>query len=108
MRVDQSTFLLHGGLIIGKPLCPLSYKKLHCFLSLFGMAPSSMAVLWHRINLPSKAKLKHLLWALMHLKCYGTEFTMSSLLHITWKTYWKWTRVVVDAIDAIAPDVVCT
>jgi len=108
MRVDQSTFLLHGGLIIGKPLRPLSYEKLHCFRSFFGMAPSSVAVLWHRIDLPSKAKPKHLLWALMHLKCYGTEFTMSSLLRITRKTYQKWTRVVVDAIVAIAPDVVCT
>jgi len=72
------------------------------------MAPSSVAVLWHRIDLPSKAKPKHLLWALMHLKCYGTEFTMSSLLRIRRKTYRKWIGVMVDAIDAIAPDVVRT
>lgn len=105
--VSIYTILGLAGSIAGKRLNPSSNEDMALFRSLFGVSPRVCLNLWHQhINLPPKAKPKHLLWALLYLKVYGTEQALSGMVHVTRKTYRKWVRIMVGAIAAAAPYVV--
>lgn len=97
---------LAGG-IAGKQLNFGSSEDMARFKSLFGVSPIVCLDLWcRRLNLPAGATPKHLLWALLYLKVYGSEQVLSGMVHATRKTFRKWVRVMVATIAAAAPNVV--
>ena len=79
----------------------------HQFRSYFGVSAKVCVDLWHRMSLSLGAKPKHLLWALLYLKTYGTETTLSSRCLVTRKTYRKWVRLMLPRIAELAPHLVC-
>lgn len=46
------------------------------FRSLFGGSPVTCSMIWAKCEFPQHVKAKHLLWALMFLKTYGTETSL--------------------------------
>jgi len=80
------------------------------FRSLFGAAPSSCLLLWRMLQqrrvLPPLAMPKHLMWALLFLKSYGTEFCNAGRAGTTRKTYRKWVKLMLRSITALTPTVV--
>jgi len=76
------------------------------FRAHFGLAPSSVLSLWNNLCLPNprvpvlprNAQLKHLLWALLHMKVYGSEATLSRMCKTNRKTFRLWVRAMMDAI----------
>ena len=47
------------------------------FRTLFGCSPVTCSVIWVKCDFSHQVKRKHLLWALMFLKTYGTEATLT-------------------------------
>ena len=88
------------------------------FRSYFGTSSRICAVLWELLKRQRKriakkdgygnVSPKHLLWALMFLKVYGVEATLSSMAGgVDEKTYRKWVWIFVKAIANLEPELVC-
>jgi hypothetical protein len=82
------------------------------FRAMFGTRAEICSLLWDMIE-PSDftmgkgAKSCHLLWALMFLKLYATEATLSALAGgVDEKTFRKWSGRFVSAIADLTPEVV--
>ena len=54
-----------------------------------------------RAGLPGSDALYHLLWGLLFLKAYGTEYTMSPMVKTIWKTFKKWAMIVGEEIASL-------
>lgn len=110
MPVDIYTFLRIGGGMANKVFRFGVVEHMREFRSLFGMAPVTCVDLWKHLHrnskLPKKATPKHLLWAVLFLKVYGTETDMSSRVRTTRKTFRKWVRKMLIAIAGLKPIVV--
>jgi len=80
------------------------------FRSLFGVSASTCLLLWNKLRQhnarPPNATPKHLMWALLFLKSYGTEFCNSSRAKTTRKTFRKWVKIMLGAMTNLAPIVV--
>lgn len=78
------------------------------FKSLFGISPNMAAVVWNICDFPPGTTGRHLLWALLFLKVYGTEMTLLTLIggKVCRTTFRKWIWIVIEAIAAQAPSVV--
>lgn len=81
------------------------------FRAFFGTTVQICAILWNELNdhslLPTRAQHKHLLWALMFLKIYGTEHVMVKLAGCkSEKTFRKWTNVYIIALSNLTSSVV--
>lgn len=78
------------------------------FKSFFGVSPNVCAVIWHLIKSDSSSsnEPKHLLWALLFLKQYGTEHERRTILKKDEKTIRKWTFLYIKLIGEM--DVVKT
>ena len=63
------------------------------FRAHFGTTPQICEKLWKMLDpcdqINERAKLKHLLWALVCMKVYGTETVLSSLVGVSEKTFCK-------------------
>ena len=108
MPVTLFTFIGIGGSIANRRFNPGSFEDMHHFRSLFGISPATCSMLWHRLQAhrPARAQPKHLMWALLFLKVYGTEAALSSMTRSTRKTYRKWVRKMLRSISLLAPVVV--
>ena len=80
------------------------------FRANFGLSERSVLSLWNQLVdrnpnklLPAKAKLKHLLWALLYLKVYATETVLSQMAKTTRKTFRIWVAKILDAIFGLVP-----
>jgi hypothetical protein len=81
--------------------------------SSFGAPPEVCCVSWNKINpyktMPAGADPKHILWALLFLTVYDTEHNSAQRLsNVDEKTYWKWSKLFVDAISYLECKVVST
>ena len=82
------------------------------FRAFFGTTVQMCAILWKQLNdhsfLPERShQHKHLLWALMFLKIYGTEHVMVKLAGCkSEKTFRKWTNVYIIALSNLTSSVV--
>lgn len=70
------------------------------FTSLFGTSPAMCSLMWGMLleDLPEGGKPKHLLWALIFLKTYGTEHVMRACIGADEKISRKWIWQFVEAI----------
>jgi hypothetical protein len=71
------------------------------FRAMFGCLPGHCAILWNTINdeHPIGGEPKHLLYALMFLKVYGTEHVHSSIAKCDEKTFRKWAWAYVELLS---------
>jgi hypothetical protein len=81
------------------------------FKALFGTTAQVCVTLWELMSpetsMPKNARPKHLLWALLLLKVYGTETVLSSLVGgTTEKTYRKWAWCFIEGIAKLESSVV--
>ena len=80
------------------------------FRAHFGTTPQICEKLWKMLDpcdqINERAKLKHLLWALLFMKIYGTESVLSSLVGVSEKTFRKWVWLFVEAISYLESEVV--
>lgn len=108
LKVTQQDFLTFGGVLLRHRLNPNSLEDLRNFRSHFGVAPVTCVGLWIRIQqaLPPNATPYHLLWTLLYMKVYASEFTLSGMARKTRTTYRKWVKVVMKSIADLAPSVV--
>jgi hypothetical protein len=88
------------------------------FREMFGCSAAVVAITWNYIERVigwtglkgyRSRKIDHLLWALMFLKVYGKEATLSSLFGgVDEKTYRKWVWLYVEAVSSLESFVVST
>jgi hypothetical protein len=108
-ELTQSRLLQLAGTILNYTLSG-SDESLKDFRAHFGMAPGSVINLWFRIDqamrIPVGAKPIHLLWALLHLKVYGSQTVMARMCKTNRKTFRKWVKKMVRAIHSIASRIV--
>lgn len=73
------------------------------FRHLFGVTPHVVSEVWNRMkhNLPRRSNCKHLLWALLFLKCYGSEHVHCALVGADEKTFRKWSWIFVKKISEL-------
>ena len=81
------------------------------FCAIFGCGPLVALVLSGMVltepMVVSGATVVHMLWALMFLKVYGNETTMSTMAGVDEKTFQKWAWVLIEAISDLESSVVC-
>ena len=81
--------------IFGRPLGNSSTVLSRRYRGLFGVTPHITNLLWSyvRNKLPRNTHERHLLWALLFLKCYPTDTVLSALCCADESTvrYWIWT-----------------
>lgn len=110
--ISADRFLVLGiEHILGKSVGELELARRR-FVSTFGTDPIVVTVVW-RLLLPWRQrqrgiKPQHLLWALMFMKLYTVETTVSSMAGVTEKTYRKWAWRFVEAIGRLSGKVVST
>lgn len=77
------------------------------FRSLFGTSPLICSIVWGilKSEIPPGGEPRHLLWALLFLKTYGTEHTLRVMTKVDEKTQRKWVWLFIELISSI--DVVC-
>ena len=73
------------------------------FASLFGVTPKVCSIVWRKIShqFTNRIEPKHLLWALLFLKCYGSESVHSALTGVDEKTFRLWVWRVVPSIGQL-------
>ena len=80
------------------------------FCAHFGTTLQICKKLWKMLDpcnqIHKKAKLKHLLWALVFMKIYGTETVLSSLVGVSEKIFRKWVWLFIEAISYLKSEVV--
>ena len=80
------------------------------FKTLFGASVGCLAMIWSLLGDSHTRKLrfeqKHMLWAFMWLKQYGTETVLSGTVGCTEKTFRERVRVVLAEINRLYTDVV--
>ena len=84
------------------------------FRAHFGTTPTVCLIIWERLDpfesiLPYHrgVQFKHLLWALLFMKIYGTEHLHTSLVGgVDEKTFRKWSWIFIDAIADLECEVV--
>jgi hypothetical protein len=88
------------------------FESLTKFKAFFGITPSMCAIIYNRIYHKVCVDYRnfapnHLLWGLMFLKVYGTEYVMIQLAGTkSRKTYRKWVWTVISYIAGESHDVV--
>ena len=77
MEVTEFNFREAALPIIGRAKVTWSGDLDTCFLACFGMSSLLYVHVWDdfQASLPGGAALYHLLWGLLFLKAYGTEYT---------------------------------
>lgn len=90
-----------------KTLSVSDTKKFH---SLFGTSPLVCSIIWKKLIeynfLPRKSCPFHMLWALLFLKLYNNESTLSSIVGTSNRTFRKWSWMFVIAIHKLQSFVV--
>ncbi|ETV67416.1 hypothetical protein H257_16391 [Aphanomyces astaci] len=70
------------------------------FVALFGTTLYVTSVLWAKLEPhPRGGQPRHLLWALMFLKVYGTEHVHATIAAVDEKTYRKWSWMYIKAFE---------
>jgi len=110
------TYLIHPSLFFSKGIefagwaadSPVNRRSLERFRSYYGCSPGVCSVLWDRICAlcPRGYSFKHLLWALMFLKVYGTESVLVGKIGVDEDTYRDHMWPVVRAIASLKLQVV--
>jgi hypothetical protein len=84
-------------------------NRLRRFKAFFGTCPAQVAMLWNSLHQNwllshvTKPQPKHLLWALLFLKDYGTEEKLAALVGgVDTKTFRKWTWTYVKAVAGLS------
>lgn len=77
------------------------------FISMFGLSPKVIAVVWNITPFDDDVKLLHMLWALNFLKTYATESVLIQLAgNVDRKTYRKRVWSVLSSFKAKAKEIV--
>lgn len=100
MEVTSDTFR-YWGRKLGRRACTVSASSQELqFRSLFGVTPDVCELSWRNIFpfSPEGSRPKHLLWALLLLKVYGTEKLNSVITVSDPKTFRKWAWTFVELI----------
>jgi hypothetical protein len=73
------------------------------FRSLFGTTPLICSLIWCKLveDAPANSEPRHLLYALLFLKVYGTEAEYKSLTNCDEKTFRKWSWIFIDLISQL-------
>ena len=89
---------LHGDKFVSEK----EYRK---FREYFGCSIDTTVALWTLLSKFTdigKAKVEHLLWALLFMKVYSTESVLCGLVgHPTQKTFRKWTKLIIKQIATL-------
>ena len=86
------TFLSEGAIILKRREMKGTYSDSfdRDYRSFFGCSPVVCGVIWVRCNgFSSTTQPKHLLWALLFLKCYTTEKKLSTLVGISCRQHYR-------------------
>ena len=99
--VNSASFLLLARTIQRGGHGDGRYASDRAFRALFGVSSLVVNDIWHaaKPNFPAGTKPKHLLWACLLLKVYGTEDALSSLVGTTRKTFRKWSWAVINVVS---------
>ena len=65
----------------------------------FGVSIDTCCKLWYLCEFPKKTKHKHVLWALMLMRLYDNNVTLSASVKCSPKTFSKWTKIVIEVIS---------
>lgn len=88
----------------------LSTSEKEKFHSFFGTSPLVCSITWKKLIeydfMPRKGSPFHMLWALMFLKLYSNENTLSSIADTSNRTFRKWSWKFVIAFRKLQPFVV--
>jgi hypothetical protein len=115
MRVPADTFWEIGlGMANSNPKCRKSKTSHRRFRATFGTGPEMCSELWHRLEPETwgcgtgerGVAYKHLLWALLLMKVYGTENFLRGVAKAHEQTFRKWTWMFIGKIAALKPKVV--
>jgi len=97
-----------AGWIINHNLTSSAESEME-FRAHFGLSTSSVFLLWNQLvdaprsRVPANTKLKHLLWTLLYLKVYPTEFVLCRMVKTNRKTLRTWIGKMLDAIFGLVP-----
>jgi hypothetical protein len=112
--VDASAVLEVGRAIMKRETNRSVATEERRFREFFGCSPTVAANAWNMIELKGEEwtgiqqhfgrEVKHMLWALMFLKTYAKESTLSTLAGgVDEKTLRKWSQIYVEALAMLEP-----
>jgi hypothetical protein len=116
VRCSPSSFLALGLRLLYKKstttttTITTTNTQIRWFRSTFGASSDVCSHTWeilsHYKKKPERALPKHLLWAMLFLKSYGSEACLAGLFGVAEKTYRKWIWLMLSAISSIYSKVV--
>ena len=101
--VSSHDFQISALPIMGRAEVSDSGDFRRAFAVWFGMSPNLCVHVWDEIEdmLPSAVMISYLLWAFLFLKVYRMVDAMAVMVQITWETYKKWVRIVIQEIYSL-------
>lgn len=105
LQMGKSFFFNLGfGLISqGKEPRDASRTAMLQFWSMYGISPRVCAGLWaivYEHGVPHACKPVHLMWTLLFLTLYSTEYQLAMMVRADEKTIQKWVWMIIFALDA--------
>jgi hypothetical protein len=106
MPVTESTISRLAEGLLGHPCDARVPHQLRLFKAHFGVSPFIASCLWNRMEdertLPlQEARPTHLLWALMFLKLYSSEDTLSRIVNASAKTFRQRVWQMLEALNKL-------
>ena len=77
------------------------HKQMRTFVSLYGLNPLLMFMVWEIIKRSDKGKPKHLLWSLFFPRQYDNTVFLCYVFGVLAQTWRKWVWLFIDAIAAL-------
>jgi hypothetical protein len=113
-HVSVHEFLRVGMCIMGRHAHNANETVRRRFVAWFGTDALTCSVLWEKLSIfgwlhfagSRGTHPKHLLWALMFLKCYATEAVHAANVGVDEKTYRKWVWFYLEGITSIQKHIV--
>ena len=94
--MSTEVFAELGGMIMNRNKNQSSKVFMTRFRAWFGTDPFHCSIIWKMLHhsqwleFTTNARPQHLLWALLFLKCYGTECLHAAQVGANEKTYRNW------------------
>jgi hypothetical protein len=115
MPISSEDFASLGRIIMGRDPGGSEVIFARRFVGWFGTLPTVCAIIWADLSISGwlefagtrGGKPEHLLWALMFLKCYGTEEVHAAQTCVDEGTFRKWAWFYIEGISRLSRKYVC-
>lgn len=98
----NNLFWIQGLEYTNHSSCGSRIVGLRKFRSFFGCSPEVCEKLWNNLrDKPGDSSPKHLLWALLFLKCYNIGSVNASLVNVDEKTFRKWSWCFIELLSQL-------